>query len=98
MCGRLVAHSWGRFWFDTMSHPQPVSRRVSTRQARVPAPRVAAASLISADRKSTRLNSSHLGNSYAVFSFKKKESSTEPFGTHSPTRKHAPPTTRNQLV
>src|ERR1035438_5158077 len=31
-------HSWGRSWFDTVSPPQPVSRRVSTRQARVSAP------------------------------------------------------------
>jgi hypothetical protein len=31
-------HSWGRSWLDTLSHPQSVSRRVSTRQARVPAP------------------------------------------------------------
>src|ERR1017187_10180190 len=32
-------HSWGRSWFDTVSLPQRVSRRVSTRQARVPASR-----------------------------------------------------------
>src|SRR5437899_8028587 len=30
------------------------------------------------DRKSTRLNSSHLGISYAVFCLKKKKSSTNP--------------------
>src|SRR5437899_3796413 len=32
----------------------------------------AAAALLSSDRKSTRLNSSHLGISYAVFCLKKK--------------------------
>src|SRR5437899_8690271 len=32
---------------------------------------------IGPDRKSTRLNSSHLGNSYAVFCLKKKIRSTE---------------------
>src|SRR5436853_3479487 len=36
------------------------------------------------DRKSTRLNSSHLGNSYAVFCLKKK-----PFRTHHSARKRA---------
>src|SRR5438045_6810090 len=37
----------------------------------------------STDRKSTRLNSSHLGNSYAVFCLKKKNK------THSATRQDA---------
>jgi hypothetical protein len=32
-------HSWGRSWFDTVSHPERGSRRVSARQVRVPAPR-----------------------------------------------------------
>src|ERR1035438_6889991 len=32
-------HSWGRSWFDAVSRPLRVSRRGSTRQARVPAPR-----------------------------------------------------------
>src|SRR5437899_4081140 len=32
-----------------------------------------AASIVNADRKSTRLNSSHLGISYAVFCLKKKK-------------------------
>src|SRR5947199_2068564 len=33
------------------------------------------------DRKSTRLNSSHLGISYAVFCLKKKKSKTEQIGS-----------------
>src|ERR1019366_1087529 len=32
-------HSWGRSWFDTVSHPERGSRRLSALQVRVPAPR-----------------------------------------------------------
>src|SRR5205814_6204798 len=46
------------------------------REFRIPLPRPRA---IDVDRKSTRLNSSHLGISYAVFCLKKKKS-------HKPTR------------
>src|SRR5256885_4778455 len=38
-----------------------------------------------ADRKSTRLNSSHLVISYAVFCLKKKKKKTEPHSHHCPT-------------
>src|ERR1035441_10957017 len=41
------------------------------------------------DRKSTRLNSSHLGISYAVFCLKKKKN-TRPVEAHSP-REHVAP-------
>src|SRR5258705_8989072 len=40
------------------------------------------------DRKSTRLNSSHLGISYAVFCLKKKKRSTLPSSTNSPVKLH----------
>src|ERR1035438_4018961 len=39
--------------------------------------RVAATAAIPADRKSTRLNSSHLGTSYAVFCLKKGKDAAE---------------------
>src|ERR1035438_8991785 len=42
----------------------------------VPRDREAHRSLLSTDRKSTRLNSSHLGISYAVFCLKKKQLTT----------------------
>src|ERR1039458_10515469 len=42
------------------------------------------------DRKSTRLNSSHLGISYAVFCLKKK---TQTKINHSPSPPYSPPTT-----
>src|ERR1035438_10562872 len=46
------------------------------------------------DRKSTRLNSSHLGISYAVFCLKKKNTHQ---ATHEPAR-HAPPPPRHTQV
>src|SRR5258705_5918105 len=42
------------------------------RARKLPRPRRVAARAVEADRKSTRLNSSHLGISYAVFFLKKK--------------------------
>src|SRR3712207_8084724 len=77
--------------------------RVSTREARVAAPRNTSAqppgaarrrssdlvpvqcpvvNLHTADRKSTRLNSSHANISYAVFCLKKKNSSIPSLDTH----------------
>src|SRR5258705_9112619 len=40
------------------------------------------APITSGDRKSTRLNSSHLGISYAVFCLKKKKTSPQPRTSH----------------
>src|SRR5258705_9132944 len=51
-------------------------RRGSSRSA-APAPGNAAPSRSPRDRKSTRLNSSHLGISYAVFCLKKKNTPDE---------------------
>src|SRR5437899_9441977 len=60
---------------------QQVSLQISKRYevARFPA-RISVhlpSNLISLDRKSTRLNSSHLGISYAVFCLKKKKTNTQ---------------------
>src|SRR5947199_5698298 len=44
-----------------------------------PLPQGAALPLLDLDRKSTRLNSSHLGISYAVFCLKKKSKNEEPY-------------------
>src|SRR5471030_3476287 len=55
----------------------------------LPSPRPAT----SADRKSTRLNSSHLGTSYAVFCLKTKKnksSRSPPPRTQTPTQPHRP--------
>src|SRR5436853_4433842 len=41
------------------------------------------------DRKSTRLNSSHLGISYAVFCLKKKKQKKNDRQSHIPKRKHS---------
>src|SRR5436853_4521585 len=49
---------------------------VSSRIAAIVADIESAASAVSSDRKSTRLNSSHLGISYAVFCLKKKKKKT----------------------
>src|SRR5205814_6673232 len=46
---------------------------------------VAADEVQNADRKSTRLNSSHLGISYAVFCLKKKKTRSAAFRTRKPT-------------
>src|ERR1035441_10820901 len=43
------------------------------------------------DRKSTRLNSSHLGISYAVFCLKKKENTAQTTSAHPFTRRLARP-------
>src|SRR2546430_7653978 len=40
--------------------------------------------VVSRDRKSTRLNSSHSQISYAVFCLKKKKKSTHPIAPHTP--------------
>src|SRR2546426_2391403 len=57
-----------------------VSRRTLVRRARAPAPR--------GDRKSTRLNSSHLVISYAVFCLKKKKKKTNTNGGANAPRQH----------
>src|SRR5437870_7491054 len=44
------------------------------------------------DRKSTRLNSSHVANSYAVFCLKKKKESSDCDGTSPVARRAAPRT------
>src|SRR5258705_8321804 len=44
---------------------------------RIPSGALAQPTTITGDRKSTRLNSSHLGISYAVFCFKKKKKERE---------------------
>src|SRR5256885_10988373 len=46
--------------------------------------------IVRADRKSTRLNSSHLVISYAVFCLKKKTSTSSTFLTSTPTLHHSP--------
>src|SRR5947199_7935177 len=46
---------------------------VHEREVAAPVAMVGAAQLAELDRKSTRLNSSHLGSSYAVFCLKKKK-------------------------
>src|SRR5262245_64680169 len=53
-----------------------------TRVASSVAPRAARASPSTLDRKSTRLNSSHLGISYAVFCLKKKTKRTHTMQPH----------------
>src|SRR5438034_8612894 len=59
--------SWARRWSPADS---TVSREVEI--AAMPLAVTSADSAISTDRKSTRLNSSHTVNSYAVFCLKKK--------------------------
>src|SRR5205814_10366077 len=55
------------------SRPRPTARPHSICLTLVSSPRPPTASDRSRDRKSTRLNSSHLGISYAVFCLKKKK-------------------------
>src|SRR5205814_7819525 len=64
-CGRIAATGTGRSG----------KRAGATRRSQCPAPQAGRAhgARTSADRKSTRLNSSHLGISYAVFCLKKKK-------------------------
>src|SRR5205814_4916888 len=59
-------------------HSTPVRSR-TVRGPRAASP-IFASVLASRDRKSTRLNSSHLGNSYAVFCLKKKRKRVERHG------------------
>src|SRR5262245_63655202 len=51
----------------------PLPPKSASRSLILGLPRLALISLLSLDRKSTRLNSSHLGISYAVFCLKKKK-------------------------
>src|SRR2546426_2679071 len=64
--GLLRGHPDGR----QGTHPQPVERHLDPDT--IDLPRI----LVEEDRKSTRLNSSHLVISYAVFCLKKKKSTT----------------------
>src|SRR5437899_7798048 len=54
------------------SVPEAIEQAVSKALAKAPADRYSSAAEFTRDRKSTRLNSSHLGISYAVFCLKKK--------------------------
>src|SRR5690606_34458692 len=67
------------------SRPVVRSRRTDARR---PAPRCGAGP----DRKSTRLNSSHVKNSYAVFCLKKKKQLTPTTKNHRSRSKHRRPT------
>src|SRR5437868_13241997 len=46
---------------------------------------------LTTDRKSTRLNSSHVSISYAVFCLKKKKKQTPPINHHTMHNQHIPP-------
>src|SRR5438874_9654716 len=71
-----------------LRNPAPAARhRRAGHAARHPAPRPG-------DRKSTRLNSSHVEISYAVFCLKKKRSTTHPL----PTRTSVTHWTAKQLI
>src|SRR5205814_9168419 len=65
------------------AHARAARRRLSPRRRRVCAAKE--------DRKSTRLNSSHLGISYAVFCLKKKKKKTITSTTHTPYNKPLTP-------
>src|SRR5205814_8746477 len=67
--GDDVPRRWGKVVDPDFSRPPPPRVRPFEVAARVPgSPR---------DRKSTRLNSSHLGISYAVFCLKKKKTNVK---------------------
>src|SRR5262245_51498555 len=65
-------HRRGRLAHRVEQRCEPFAVKCSLRDASVTQPGVALAQ----DRKSTRLNSSHLGISYAVFCLKKKKDKT----------------------
>src|SRR5256885_7174579 len=77
-----------------MTFRRRVRRPTSSRTRRRPAAAAVRRSL--ADRKSTRLNSSHLEISYAVFCLKKKKKSELPFSRHPPPPYHRHPLTRQR--
>src|SRR5271167_5195587 len=52
----------------------------------------------SRDRKSTRLNSSHVSISYAVFCLKKKKKNTTTLATHQPKKENKHPQKHNNLI
>src|SRR5436853_5011844 len=60
---------------DAAPRPRGASRPEQAQPRRRAPPRAAARAPASRDRKSTRLNSSHLGISYAVFCLKKQTAS-----------------------
>src|SRR5437773_12046566 len=61
------------FPYTTLFRSQVVLRRMASSDVRVPARCADRASRAGTDRKSTRLNSSHITISYAVFCLKKKK-------------------------
>src|SRR5205814_10050714 len=63
----------GRFRAKRQNRKTPLSRTVLA----APTAQPCEESLLRRDRKSTRLNSSHLGISYAVFCLKKKKDKTK---------------------
>src|SRR5256885_8709453 len=75
----------------------PISPRAPGRRPRLPAPGPARDDPLGGDRKSTRLNSSHLVISYAVFCLKKKNyarwhgAEPSPVSTSTPSSPHRPP-------
>src|SRR5205814_5804819 len=74
--------SSGRRAINLLTHDQLFSAKSATRGPRTSLPAVAefaenSWSWVNRDRKSTRLNSSHLGSSYAVFRLRKKSRSDE---------------------
>src|SRR2546422_6465699 len=71
-----VSHRWDRVSYDLVC-------RENLRRWTHPAPREYARIKSLTDRKSTRLNSSHGYNSYAVFFFKKKKKNGKTHNTTS---------------
>src|SRR5215467_15402912 len=72
------------FPYTTLFRPrvlQRAGRRHRDRDARAHRLRAVRAHLVQRDRKSTRLNSSHLVISYAVFCLKKKKNKHNPFSS-----------------
>src|SRR5437899_8472616 len=68
----------GRLIEDQLDHVQTelLRRAVKSAERRTRRVQGAARNIVVRDRKSTRLNSSHLGISYAVFCLKKKKKKT----------------------
>src|SRR2546426_3100858 len=75
-----ILRSTGRCSASSSTRACPASRSRSRcgRWASTPHPPASSSSRTCADRKSTRLNSSHLVISYAVFCLKKKKNEHEP--------------------
>src|SRR2546426_3554131 len=78
------------------AHPQPAQRRVAHQLPLQPQTNRSRNEDVveRSDRKSTRLNSSHLVISYAVFCLKKKKRSTSPPTVSASTKRDRPPSTQ----